>query len=117
MRVKLLEPIEGFEDVAEWRVPEDGEVVYSSEYNTVTAGVNWIDEKLVLTPIKRWRPATIDDAVRVSKGAEIYARFCEKDRDDWMTECLLTGLLIRRDKRHVWYSQYRGFDICEVLDA
>lgn len=113
MKVKLLEPIEGFEDVAEYRVPKDGEAVYSSEYNTVTAGVHWIDEKLVLTPTKRWRPATIDDAVRAIKGAMVVARFSD-DGQEWL-QGYLHGY--RKDVAYQWESQTSEYRYCEVLDA
>ena len=115
MRVKLLEPIEGFEDVAEWRPPQQGEYFFSGAENKATVASFSFkrDFQLVLTPIKRWRPATIDDAVRAIKGETVVARFSD-DGQEWL-QGYLHGY--RKDVACQWESQTSEYRYCEVLDA
>lgn len=51
MKVKLLEPIEGYEDVAEWRVPKAGESFVGDDGEIYTVGnLARYPYRFVLTP-------------------------------------------------------------------
>ena len=117
MKVKLLTPIEGFEDVAEYRIPKDGEFFYWEAVGKVVA----FERKthawrawLVLSPVKRWREATIDDVVRAIKGEKVVARFRDADKQDWHGS-ELNGYV--RGRTHNWASIKNTWAQCEVLDA
>lgn len=116
MKVKLLEPIEGFEEVAEWRHPKQGEYFFSGveKKPTVACFSFKTDYQLVLTQIRRWRPATIDDAVRAIKGEMVVARFWDSRDSEW-----LEGYLIgyRNTANPEWLTRCNKYRKCEVLDA
>ena len=115
MKVKLLEPIDGFEDVAEYRVPVNGERYMNARNGNIEVAIKGGDlMRLVLTPIKRWRPATIDDAVRAIKGAMVVARFRDRDTHDWQ-EGELSGYA--KNREYKWASHAAAWNYCEVLDA
>ena len=115
MKVKLLTPIEGFEDVAEYRCGKMNEPYLSEDGTLNIAPVDLEYPRIVLTPIKRWREATIEDAMKAINGENIIARFRENEAYSWR-ECVLTGFLLHR-KNKVWYAMDRGYNQCEVLDA
>lgn len=117
MKVKLLEPIEGFEDVAELRLPNSNEPFWWDAFNKVDLfdrKVHAFRAWLVLTPIKRWRPATIDDVCRAIRGETVGARFRNYDSETWEV-CEICGY----DKKDSlpWRSRSQCFIQCEVLDA
>ena len=117
MRVKLLEPIEGFEDVAEWRPPQQGEYFFSGAENKATVASFSFkrDFQLVLTPIKRWRPATVEDLLPIQNGEKVKARFRDSSDQEWVVS-ELTGYI--KDSTHPWYKiGVIGYSFCEVLDA
>ena len=117
MKVKLLEPIEGYEDVAVYRLPQTGDMYWNRQARSVTRASKSHDARcewqLVLTPIKLWRPATIDDAVRAIKGETVVARFSD-DGQEWL-QGYLHGY--RKDVAYQWESQTSEYRYCEVLDA
>ena len=53
MKVKLLEPIDGYEDTATLKVPENGEVFLFQGGDIVTSEGRYIGEHLVLSPVKK----------------------------------------------------------------
>lgn len=54
MKVKLLEPIEGYEEIAEYRSPKMGEdYLIENHYSAIRAPVDLIKEKLILTPKRK----------------------------------------------------------------
>ena len=113
MKVKLLETIEGFEDVAEYRIPKEGERFVRSCGRVFPTFNAHPKEELVLTPIKRWRKATIDDAVRAIEGENVEVRF-SNNGVEW-----LSGYLhgYRKDTNYSWLSKTGNYTHCEVLDA
>ena len=118
MKVKLLEPIEGYEDVAEWRHPQQGEYYLSQTERCLTkASHNFTCVcYLVLTTVKRWRKATIDDAVRAIKGEVVVARFRNHETSEWK-QSRLVGYFTASDYKWMADSPAAGFFRCEVLDA
>lgn len=116
MKVKLLEPIAGFEDVAEYRVPQEQERFAREDGRVYTAFTKHPREELVVTPIKRWRQATIDDAVRAIRGELVVARFRNHDTSEWK-QSELVGFLSHGDYRWMAKEPFVGFCKCEVLDA
>ena len=114
MKVKLLEPIEGFEDVAEYRVPQEQERFVRDDRAVYRAFSKHPRLELVLTPIKRWRPATIDDAVRAIKGDRVVARFWDSQDSEWL-QGFLAGFRDGVDCK--WLTRCNEYSKCEVLDA
>jgi hypothetical protein len=121
MKVKLLEPIQGYEDEAEIRCVKSGE--YFVDYTTGVANVNqWsissisTGRALVLTKKKQWRPATVEDGVRAIRGEKVVARFRHWTTVPWKEGELAT----------VWPEAYEtrwgmrnscSYLFCEVLDV
>lgn len=69
MKVKLLEPIEGFEQEAEYRAVEKGEIFINSQPNylpIVNHSENIAGARIVLTPIKK-----VLDWDKISNGVHI----------------------------------------------
>ena len=114
IKVKLLEPIEGYSDIAEYRRPLKGEVYYGPcgpiHCELEMSLAPW----LVLTPIPKWRPATLEDAIRAIKGETVKARFKDKSDKKWR-EDELNGY----EKNNIcpWHSSYSCYEECEVLDV
>ena len=114
IKVKLLEPIEGYSDIAEYRRPLKGEVYYGPcgpiHCELEMSLAPW----LVLTPIPKWRPATLEDAIRAIKGETVKARFKDKHDRIWK-ECELTGY----DKvdKYPFRAITTCYEECEVLDV
>lgn len=118
MKVKLLEPIEGFEDVAEYRSPRKGDFYYQQFARDVRQARmdNEYGYAFCLTPIKRWRPATIDDAVRAIRGELIVARFRNHETSQWK-QSELVGFINQGEYKWMAKEPFAGFYNCEVLDA
>ena len=82
MKVKLLEPVPGYEEIAEYRRPVKDEPILTTcgvEPSTHSHLTPWI----VMTPIKRWRAATLEDGIRAIRGETIIARFRNWSTEDW----------------------------------
>lgn len=113
IKVKLLEPIEGYSDIAEWRIPLNGETAIREDG---VAAKHWgySYASLVLTPIPKWRPATLEDAIRAIKGETVEARFKDKDSTVWQ-ESELVGY--DRVDKYPFRSITTCYEECEVLDV
>jgi hypothetical protein len=114
IKVKLLEPIEGYSDIAEYRRPLKGEVYYGTcgptHCELDMSRAPW----LVLTPLPKWRPATLEDAIRAIKGEKVKARFRDNTGYDWH-ESELTGCT--RQGKLTWHALRDRWAYCEVLDV
>ena len=89
MKVKLLEPIEGYEDVAEYRKIAPSECNhFTMDGKQVVFGAS-AREVFVLTPKQQWRPATVHDVVDVVSGLEVKARFRDDAAHEWLVSRLI----------------------------
>lgn len=70
---------------------------------------------LILSPIERWRPATVEDVIRSLQGESVIARFRWRASDEWCGG-KLCGLR-EYDKYETWLCQHMGWRECEVLDT
>jgi hypothetical protein len=119
MKVKLLEPIEGYEEIAELRLPKKGESYLSRLTQTIRVAKqdhsSFEKDVLVLTVIPKWRPATVEDGIRAIRGEKIVARF-----RNWTTEAWLYGELATvwpEAKGTRWGMRDScSYLFCEVLD-
>jgi hypothetical protein len=120
MKIKLLEPIEGYEEEAEYRTLAPSECKhFTMDGKQVLFGAS-AREVFVLTPKKQWRAATIKDAIDALNGEKIFARFKHKRSvdDQWIVQDFLAGVVRGGDALH-WHSQCRlpgdnGYAYCEV---
>lgn len=120
IKVKLLEPIEGYSDIAEYRRVRAKEWYFNTMANepTYSSFGHGPSEPLllVLTRIPKWRPATLEDAIRAIKGEKIKARFREGINDDWSEGELAT---VWPEKQGIRWGRRGGgtWRYCEVLDV
>lgn len=118
IKVKLLEPIEGYSDIVEYRMVGPKEWYFnttSGDPTYSTFGHSYSEPfQLVLTPIPKWRPATLEDAIRAIKGETVKARFKDTHDRIWK-ECELTGY----DKvdKYPFRAITTCYEECEVLDV
>lgn len=88
MKVKLLEPVPGYEEIAEVRVPMKGDHYFNPHIREVTVAnsdhsKSMDSRQVVLTPVKQWRAATLEDGIRAIRGETIVARFRNWSTEDW----------------------------------
>jgi len=119
MRIKLLDPIEGYEDEAEFRQVRSGEhfIVYASGVPAIT---EWKFQRksdgvaIVITPKKQWRSATVQDVVNVVSGLEVKARFRDDASHEW-NESRLIGVESVEGVTRFASNSRTFWRYCEVL--
>jgi len=119
IKVKLLEPIEGYSDIAEYRRVMEGDFYFNSlseEFIQASGDFPRHGYGLVLTPIPKWRPATLEDGIRAIRGETIKARFREGINNGWSEGELATVWPEPHETR--WGKRNSGsWRYCEVLDV
>jgi hypothetical protein len=114
MRIKLLEPIEGFEEEAEIKAPVDLEP-WTLDGKTIHHGecaVNWA---VVLTYKKEWRPVRDEEVLKAIRGQRVQARFMHFKQNCAPFYGDLTGAKCVNNAPHLIASDGAAYPFCEVL--
>ena len=114
VKIKLLTPIEGFEDEAEFRPAKCGEMFLRDCNSAPTlAIVDFMAYGLVLTPCKQWRPATKQDVIDSLAGIKFPTRVRDSDSDEWtLSKSGLCGY--RHNDELPWVTSSFSWAQCEV---
>ena len=116
VKIKLLEPIDGFEDEAEFRPVKLGETYLDNDGHAYEASFSKDGDyyhAVVLTPCKQWRPATKQDVIDSLSGIEFPIRVRDRDSDEWLhSEYGLCGY--RHDDEFPWVTSSFSWAQCEV---
>jgi hypothetical protein len=116
IRLKLLVPIEGFEEEAEFRLPKRGETYIGQDGKLHVANEDTTDihdHRIVLTPCRKWRPATKQDVIDSLAGIEFPTRVRDWEWDKWKEECgSLCGY--RQNNELPWICENNLWAQCEV---
>ena len=106
---------EGYEMTGELRCPEGGEWFLDSNGRPeLTRGFGYNIHRIILRPAPKWRPATVEDAIRALRGNAIPARFRDRPDQRW-EESHLRGMVSQSD--WPWGSDDENYKVCEVLDV
>lgn len=70
---------------------------------------------VIISPIERWRPATVDDVIRSLQGQDVDARFRGPATNQWVGG-KICGFR-EYDKYGRWLCQHKSWEHCEVLDT
>lgn len=114
---------EGYEMTGELRGPKYGEYFINSDGNVEECYTGFGVHRIILRKTERWRPATVEDAIRALQGQTIKARF----RDFIDREFILGSLVgVVPGSRFPWGSRasdseggsvFENYAYCEVLDV
>jgi hypothetical protein len=116
MKIRLLEPIEGFEDEAEFRLPKRGESYIGDDGKVDIADIDsesQYDHCIVLTPCKKWRPATLKDVIDSLAGIKFPTRVRDTQISGWKDCIVLCGYRAKCD--FPWLCEDAAWAQCEVL--
>jgi len=118
MKIKLLEPIEGYEEIAELRPAKKHDVIYFAQENRVMVFCG--DEQdcvlsIILTPLKQWRPVRDEDVLRAIKGERVQARFMHFNQNGTPFYGDLIGAKCVNNAPHLIASTGVDYPFCEVL--
>lgn len=105
---------EGYELAGEYRVPEIGEWYVSPYGDANHATLKGKYPRAILRPTPKWRPATVEDAIRALRGETVKARFRDCPDKNWR-ESNLTGMVSQLP--YPWGSTEECYRFCEVLDV
>lgn len=106
---------EGYELTGEFRVPREDEYFVNSNGKLEQQWAGLIDQpRAILRPALKWRPATVEDAIRALQGNTTRARFRDRPDQRWK-ESHLRGMVSQSD--WPWGSDDENYKVCEVLDV
>jgi len=106
---------DGWEMTGELRCPVKNEWFLNSNGDPeLTRCEQYGLHRIILRPAPKWRPATVEDAIRALQGNAIRARFRDRPDQRW-TESHLRGMVSQSD--WPWGSDDENYKVCEVLDV